>query len=654
MNIYKQMRPLIILLLLVFSVLLVSAGGAAEIHFGHLAALEEHTAAPGAFKTSNLTEWETVPSQERRLDYTIEQFSEGTWYTGIYLADMDYDGHPEVLIGNRDTSSLEIWRYDSNADSLMQIDNIEFSYHIHDMKAADFDKDGDMDIAVGLRFDGLQYATNTGAPGTVGSWDVREIDGLYSWQVLVDDFDRDSNLDVFNGVDYGPINTWYGDGAGNFVRGAVVQDTTTEMRFPRSFNAVDLNGDKRLDLIGVDGSFMRAFLNPGNRTGNWTSTGPSTPLGDYPCCGSKLILADASPSAGDLDGNGVIDQVTQMQRRPSGTVDLLIFEGSVSGGDLSWTPRILDSVAGIGWAGHAGVADLDGDGHLDVHFGGADKFNGLRAYLGDGSGGFTPEIVTLDHGVGGMNSFAVGDLNGDGGPDIVTTRYTSGKGEFSGFEVLFMAGCKTLTLSHTGEGSDPAPSPANSPGCPAGSYNANQLITLSAAPKLGFQVYQWSGTDKDRGKSAINRVTMPAHDHTVKVVYGPILEILPFVVYDCYAGDEEVEPNNDLTQASVPLCGGTRTIHGLPNDQWDYFMFHTRQVGDVSIEVTNHHGEGTQVALYYLVEKVPQLFIDHRNSKDGLQVEYKQAPPGRYYIVIYTETPKPQETRPYTMQVEIP
>ena len=371
---------------------------------------------------------------QKRLDYSIQKFAAGTWYTGVDVANMDYDGRPEFLIGNRDTSSLEIWTYNTTMYGIVMIGKISFPAHIHDAKAADFDGDGDMDVVVGLRNRGLYYATNARSTRTLTSWDVREIAGGYSWQVLVQDFDGDGNLDIFDGEDYGPIRTFYGDGEGNFVEGASVEDPETEMRQPLGFNATDLDGDGLLDLVGLDGAYLRAFYNPGDRTSDWDSRGQGAPLGQFP---DGAVRPSISPSAADLDGTGVVDQVAVRENRPSGAVEVLVIEGDDFGGVHWWTERVIDTIPGVGWTGHAGVADLDGDGHLDIHVGGVDRFDGLYAYLGDGLGRFTKEWVYLDHGVGGMNSFGAGDLDGDGRMDIVTPRYTSGQAESSGFEVLW-------------------------------------------------------------------------------------------------------------------------------------------------------------------------------------------------------------------------
>src|SRR5690606_948891 len=55
--------------------------------------------------------------------------------------------------------------------------------------------------------------------------------------------------------------------------------------------------------------------------------------------------------------------------------------------------------------------------------------------------------------------------------------------------------CYTLTLSHTGSGADPIPSPTKSPDCTTtGQYIAGQPITLTASPDTDYQVASWTGT----------------------------------------------------------------------------------------------------------------------------------------------------------------
>jgi hypothetical protein len=80
--------------------------------------------------------------------------------------------------------------------------------------------------------------------------------------------------------------------------------------------------------------------------------------------------------------------------------------------------------------------------------------------------------------------------------------------------------CYALTLSHTGQGSNPVASPANSTGCSAGQYVAGASINLSGAvPATDWQITSWTGTDNDASTASINTVTMPASAHTASVTY---------------------------------------------------------------------------------------------------------------------------------------
>jgi hypothetical protein len=76
--------------------------------------------------------------------------------------------------------------------------------------------------------------------------------------------------------------------------------------------------------------------------------------------------------------------------------------------------------------------------------------------------------------------------------------------------------CYALTLSHSGNGSDPTASPLKSDACAAnGQYVAGEPITLTATPDPGWQIGSWTGTD---GPS-LNSLTMPASAHTALVTY---------------------------------------------------------------------------------------------------------------------------------------
>ena len=69
--------------------------------------------------------------------------------------------------------------------------------------------------------------------------------------------------------------------------------------------------------------------------------------------------------------------------------------------------------------------------------------------------------------------------------------------------------CHVLTISHSGNGANPAANPSNSPGCSPGRYLGGTVITLTAAPGNDWTVSGWMGTDDDEAVSWQNNLTMP-------------------------------------------------------------------------------------------------------------------------------------------------
>ena len=116
-----------------------------------------------------------------------------------------------------------------------------------------------------------------------------------------------------------------------------------------------------------------------------------------------------------------------------------------------------------------------------------------------------------------------GDLSGTDNPANLVMD--ANKTVTATFTAVAPVTCYALTLSHTGQGSDPVASPANSAGCDTGQYVAGEAISLSGAvPASGWEIGGWTGTDNDASTAAANSLTMPANAHSVGVTYTETTE----------------------------------------------------------------------------------------------------------------------------------
>ncbi|RMX06820.1 VCBS repeat-containing protein [Corticibacter populi] len=111
----------------------------------------------------------------------------------------------------------------------------------------------------------------------------------------------------------------------------------------------------------------------------------------------------------DVDNDGDLDAVIAVEY---GVNRLYLNEG---GGRFKYVPGAFGNVMHDNE--HVRAADFNGDGNIDVVFV-AEEDEVHQLYFGDGRGGFTDVSDRLPRSSQG-NALAVGDLNGDGLPDIL-------------------------------------------------------------------------------------------------------------------------------------------------------------------------------------------------------------------------------------------
>ena len=164
---------------------------------------------------------------------------------------------------------------------------------------------------------------------------------------------------------------------------------------------VDVDGDGRLDVVTGGGQPYASVLY-GRSDG---SLGAWSPIDFGPSAISTAAIAD-------LNRDGRPDLVVSDRSGQALGVRLGNGNGTFAPAVFS-TPGVIDPQ----------IADLDGDGMLDVVGIHGVSGNGVLTLLGNGDGSFS-EGATFPAGIG-ANGTAIGDINGDGRADLAVT-FTSG------------------------------------------------------------------------------------------------------------------------------------------------------------------------------------------------------------------------------------
>jgi len=237
------------------------------------------------------------------------------------------------------------------------------------------------------------------------------------------DFNHDGNLDVAMQVGSNPaqIYIFLGDGTGNLTGPTIYTVGHWCCGTYGNIAVADLNGDHKLDLVATnayDGTISILF---GNGDGTFTAQ-PLITLG----------TDDAWVAIADVNHDGHADLVVACYSScPGGSgggFSVLLNNGNGTFGTPTFYGGLPKGVNGIA------IADVNGDGNLDVAAASDGSWSGASVFLGNGDGTFqTP----LSYYAPNATSIAIANFNGK--PDLlVTDEYDStawvllgnGKGTF--------------------------------------------------------------------------------------------------------------------------------------------------------------------------------------------------------------------------------
>ncbi|MFH1551194.1 MAG: FG-GAP-like repeat-containing protein [Planctomycetota bacterium] len=313
----------------------------------------------------------------------------------------------------------------------------------------DVNQDGYLDIAAKPRKGkwGIRCWLYDGKGGWIDSSEGLPAGFMAGGGLKFADINKDGNLDIIVGAHGMGIAAYFGDGEGKWTEASNGLKGLPVTADAMDVAVADFDEDGHLDIVFAGWHANTGIVVfAGDSKGNWKRM-QTTGLPDAGHA-SAMISADFN-NDGHMDIAGSIARVTSRQYDP---VWLNDGKGNFINGSIGI--NILRN------GGTWGVAtgDLNGDGNLDLVFGGSlwpqlEMTQALQVYLGNGLGIW--KQVEMEQGDTSYKGVAMADLDGDGNLDVVGFAGTSnlvvhhGDGR-GGFELMKVKGIENLNLPSWG------------------------------------------------------------------------------------------------------------------------------------------------------------------------------------------------------------
>lgn len=325
---------------------------------------------------------------------SVDDITVGDGPNDFTLADFDGDGNLDIAtaeVGTTDQISIRLGNGDGSFGSAITTASQGASVKI---EAADLNKDGILDLVVldNNSTESVEIHIGNG-DGSFQAFQSVAVTETLSESVTIADFNGDGYNDIAVGTNTTSVEILFNEGDGSF-------DSVTTISTGTGVDVLDLvsgdfDGDGDQDFMAGDNDGgSQVFINDGSGTFTGLTTFDST-------TGTSAV-----PITGDFNDDGILDLI--VGAGSSTTVSLL--EGN---GDGTFASGV-DSTTGAAVTALRS-ADVDNDGDLDLV--GTNAI--YSVLLNDGSGSFTE--TSSDSLDSSSSDLRLGDINSDGAVDILNS-----------------------------------------------------------------------------------------------------------------------------------------------------------------------------------------------------------------------------------------
>ncbi len=275
--------------------------------------------------------------------FTVHPIPNGSRPSTNESADFNADGNMDIAVGNSTGDSVTVF-LGNGSGGFLSIRNYRAAGGIRGLSVADLDGDGDPDIVTANRSgNNVAILLNNGG-GTFGPPTLMEANGNAETACAMADANGDGVLDLFVGAyASSEIILLLGNGTGGFTYSTKV---AAGGNGPWMIAVGDMNGDSKADVVSANSGSANCAVMFGNGAGGLS------PAVLYPTGAFPLAI-----DVGDIDGDGDLDLVTSNYSGRSWSV----YENNGTG-TLINRRTLPSSRAGS----CATLHDRDNDGDMDM------------------------------------------------------------------------------------------------------------------------------------------------------------------------------------------------------------------------------------------------------------------------------------------------
>jgi len=354
--------------------------------------------------------WENRLDAAGALDrWTYKQVTDQNQQTfGLGFGDVDGDGRQDIVSGR-------YWYHNPGGDMLGQWAQHEFPAGMHAFMVLDVDGDDQADVMAQKEESGLSVYWLEATDASATDWTAVQVGQVesashelgaqgYRTAVLAAGSRPVVAISSGNGIYYFQIPD--DPSGGGWPRIHVSSNPSDE-----GFAFGDINGDGQLDIAGTTGDSKRVewYLNPGDGSAEWTAY----PLGTF----DEALYPDRTELA-DLNGDGRLDVIVTEENGEDSDAQSFWWEQPADPTSANWPRYPITTQA---TTNSLDVADMNGDGSVDVILAEHRGSKKLAIWANDGQGNLTEQVVS--EGKESHLGAQTVDLDGDGDLDIVSIAW---------------------------------------------------------------------------------------------------------------------------------------------------------------------------------------------------------------------------------------